>query len=162
LPGKAAPPVPISTAPAATAATSTPPGPDKAGATNAGDKAPSAAAAGSDGKDKAAADKPIPYTDLTLPNVLPAKAQLGLQIGLFIDAAQAKPLVNQLTALGQSSQLIQVNDPNGQPWVLLLAGPYKSLDEARTQRQALRRGLALHHAPALLMLPPPKKKEKDG
>lgn len=114
----------------------------------------------SPGKDTAATDKPIPYTDLTLPNVLPPEAELVLQVGLFLDTAQTRPLAERLTALGQSSQLLQVTDPNGQPWTLLVAGPYTSLDEARSQRQAVRRGLALHHAPALLMLPP--KKQPDG
>lgn len=106
--------------------------------------------------DKAQAET-VPYTDLALPTTLPENAELGLQIGLFVDADQAQPLIEQLAALGQPSQVLQVSDPNGQPWTLLLAGPYPTLDQARTQRQALRRSFDLHHAPAMLLLPPQKK-----
>lgn len=103
------------------------------------------------------ADQAIPYADLTLPNTLPEKPQLGLQIGRFLDAAAAAPRARQVALLGQPTRLLTVADPNGARWQLLVAGPYASLDQARTQRLALRRGLGLRHPPGILLLPPPKK-----
>jgi hypothetical protein len=152
LPGQVIPPQAIS------ADGAKPQPDDQTAAPGAKDAATQAGGAQDKADNSKKADKPIAYAELALPNVLPPKAQLGLQIGLFIDAGQAQPLMEQLTALGQASQVLQVTDPTGAPWALLVAGPYKSLDQARTQRQALHRSLALHHAPALLLLPPPKKK----
>lgn len=118
-------------------------------------KAPAPAKGAAGDADKPAADT-IPYASLALPNVLPPKAQFGLQIGLYLDRIQTEAPMARLQALGQPGLVLTISDPNQAQWSLLAAGPYTTLGEAERQQLAIRRGLQLGYTPALLLLPPPK------
>jgi len=155
LPGKPTTPLdPTATQPAAITSSGD-------GATPAAEQTDQTPAAGEADKKTA---KPITYASLTLPNVLPAKARFGLQIGLYVDKTQAEAPLAQLQALGQPGVVLTISDPNQAQWALLAAGPYAKLEEAERQQLAIRRGLQLGYTPSLLLLPPPKpaKPPADG
>lgn len=115
-----------------------------------------AAAAGAKTPTAAAAPPPALET-LLLPVPAPANARYTLRLGLFTDPAQARSLadqVEQLHAPGLKTRVLAVQDRNGQPWWLTLAGDAARPADLEGLERWLRQRLSLAHV-AVALAPPP-------
>ncbi len=97
---------------------------------------------------------PIWEESLSIPKLLPEKAQYGLQVGKFSDAAHAQSLTGHLKALHLPfTKTIEVVDQAGSRSIIVPLGPYASLDEARAARSLIAQELNLNGPMTLILWP---------
>lgn len=102
---------------------------------------------------KAADAPPLPIENLLLPTPLPAKASYALQVGQFGPVEAADLVLKRVSAAGFSGVKIAVVDRAGQPWWIVAAGQFGSIDEARTGRLRIAQEVGATEEMPIILLP---------